>query len=80
MPEKCWETCHIQCRVNNTRSFIDNPYLFLETRFVYNYIHYQAAVKDHILFCDHVASIDDFQILATSDSDFHVKVKESLLI
>ena len=33
-----------------------------------------------MLFCDHIVSIDDFKILATSDSGFHVKVKESLLI
>ena len=39
-----------------------------------------TAVKVHMLFCDHIASIDDFKILATNDSDFHVKVKESLLI
>ena len=64
-----------------------NPYLFLATHFVYNYTHYQAifvkkstAVKDHMLFCDHIVSTDDFKILATSDSDFHVKVEESLLI
>ena len=31
-------------------------------------------------FCDHILSIDDFKILATSDSNFHVKVEESLLI
>ena len=31
-----------------------------------------TAVKYHMLFCDRIASIDD--------SDFHVKVKESLLI
>ena len=35
-----------------------------------------AAVKDQMLFCDRVVSIDYFKILATSDSDFHVKVKE----
>ena len=29
---------------------------------------------------DHIMSIDDFKILATIDSNFHVKVKESLLI
>ena len=29
---------------------------------------------------DHNVSIDDFKILATSDSDFRVKIKESLLI
>ena len=39
-----------------------------------------TAVKDHMLLCDHIVSIDDFKILATSDSDFHVKVKESFLI
>ena len=31
-----------------------------------------TAVKDYMLFCDHVISIDDFKILRTSDSDFHV--------
>ena len=36
--------------------------------------------KDHMLFCDHIESIDYFELLATSDSDFHVKVKEVLLI
>ena len=39
-----------------------------------------TAVKDHMLSCDHIVSIDDFKILATSDLDFHVKFKESLLI
>ena len=29
-------------RVNNKRSFINNSYLFLVTRFVYNYTHYQT--------------------------------------
>ena len=31
-------------------------------------------------FCDHIVSIDDLKILATSNSDLHVKVKESVLI
>ena len=39
-----------------------------------------TAVKDHMLFFYHIVSIDDFKMLATSDSDFYVKVKESLLI
>ena len=39
-----------------------------------------TTVKDHMIFCNHIVSIDDFIILPTSDSDFHVKVKESLLI
>ena len=29
-------------RVNNKRPFINNSYLFLVTRFVYNYTHYQT--------------------------------------
>ena len=28
----------------------------------------------------HIVSIDDYKILASGDSDFHVKVRESLLI
>ena len=39
-----------------------------------------TVVKDHMFFCDHIVSIDDPNILATSDSVFHVKVKENLLI
>ena len=39
-----------------------------------------TAVKDDIPSCDHIVSIDDFKILAASDSDFHVKVKEILSI
>ena len=33
-----------------------------------------------MIFCDHIVSVDEFKILPTSDSDIHVKVKESLLI
>ena len=29
-------------RVNDKRSFISNPYLFMATRFVYSYTHHQA--------------------------------------
>ena len=39
-----------------------------------------ATAKDHMLFCGHIVSIEDFKILAANDSDFHVKVKESLFI
>ena len=39
-----------------------------------------TAVKNHMLFCGHIVPIDDFKTMATSDSDFHVKVIESLLI
>ena len=41
-----------------------------------------TAVKNNLLFCDHIVSIDDLKILSTttSGSDFHVKVKESPLI
>ena len=33
-----------------------------------------------MLFCDHVVSLEDFKILPVSDSEFHLKIKESLLI
>ena len=33
-----------------------------------------------MFFYDQTVSIDDFKILATSDTDFHVKFKKSLLI
>ena len=32
-----------------------------------------------MLFCDHVVSLEDFKILASSNSEFHLKIKESLL-
>ena len=39
-----------------------------------------TAVKDHMLFCDHIVSLDDFKILTSSNSEFHLKIKESLFI
>ena len=39
-----------------------------------------TAIKDHMLLCDHVVSLKDFKILASSNSEFHLKIKESLLI
>ena len=39
-----------------------------------------TAVKDYMLFCDHVVSLDHFKILATSNTKFHLKIKESLLV
>ena len=39
-----------------------------------------TAVKYQMLLCDHIVSIDEFKILVTRDLDFHVKVKESILI
>ena len=39
-----------------------------------------TAVKDHMLFCDHVVSLEDFKILASRNSEFHLKIKESLLM
>ena len=38
------------------------------------------AVKDDMFFCDHNVSIYGFEILATSETNFHVKAKEILLI
>ena len=39
-----------------------------------------AAAKDHIFFCDLVVSLKNFKILANSNSEFHLRIKESLLI
>ena len=33
-----------------------------------------------MLFCNHIVSLDDFKILASNNSEFHLKIKESLLI
>ena len=39
-----------------------------------------TAVKDQMLFCDHVVSIEVFKILTSINSEFHHKIKENLLI
>ena len=39
-----------------------------------------TAVKDHILMCDQPVSFDNFKKLASSNSEFQLKIKESLLI
>ena len=33
-----------------------------------------------MLMCDQLVSFDDFKVLASSNSEFHLKIKESLLI
>ena len=37
------------------------------------------AIKDHMIFCDHVVSLEDFKTLVSSNSEFHLNIKESLL-
>ena len=70
----CGETCrHLRVRVGKQSVVSPLTRTNLKSK-------KSTAVKDYMLFCDHIVSIDDFKILATSDSDFHVKVKESLLI
>ena len=39
-----------------------------------------TAVKNHMLICDQIVHFDDFKVLASSNSEFHLKIKESLLI
>ena len=39
-----------------------------------------TAVKDHMLVCDQPVSFDDFKELASSNSEFHLKIRESLII
>ena len=39
-----------------------------------------AAIKDRMLLCDHVVSLEYLKILAGSNWEFNLKIKESLLI
>lgn len=39
-----------------------------------------TAVTDHMLMWDQLISFDDFKVLSSSNSEFHLKFKESLLI
>ena len=39
-----------------------------------------TAVKDHMLMYNQLVSLDDFKALASSNSAFHLNIKESLLI
>ena len=39
-----------------------------------------TAIKDHMLLCDHEVFLKDFNILASSNSEFPPKIKGSLLI
>ena len=39
-----------------------------------------TAIKNHMLFCDHAVSLEGFKLLASSNSEFHLKTKESILI
>ena len=38
-----------------------------------------TAIKDHMLFCDHAVPLEDFKILASSNSEFHLKGVLSVL-
>ena len=39
-----------------------------------------SSVADHLLFCNHSASYDDFSILTRENKKFLLELKESLLI
>ena len=39
-----------------------------------------TAVKGHMLMCNQLVSFNDFKVLASSNPEFHLKTKESLLI
>ena len=39
-----------------------------------------SSVADHLLFCNHSASYDDFSILTRENKTFLLELKESLLI
>ena len=39
-----------------------------------------SAVRDHMLVCNNIVSIEDFSVLANGANDFRIKLQESLLI
>ena len=39
-----------------------------------------SSIADHLLFCNHSASYDDFSILTRENKKFLLELKESLLI
>ena len=38
-----------------------------------------TAIKYHMQICDHIVSFEVFKILASSNSEFHLKIKKGLL-
>ena len=40
----------------------------------------ESSIRDHLLFCNHDPSFDDFTILAQGTNKFLLEIKESLLI
>ena len=41
----------------------------------------KTTIKGHnMLFCDHGVSLEDFKILPSSNAEFHLNIKENLLI
>ena len=39
-----------------------------------------SAVRDHMLVCNNIASLEDFSVLANGSNDFRIKSQQSLLI
>ena len=39
-----------------------------------------TAVKDHMLICDQPVSFANFKVLATSNSEFYLEIRESLSV
>ena len=37
-----------------------------------------TAIKDHMLFCNHVVSLEEFNLLVSINSKFHLKIKENI--
>ena len=40
----------------------------------------ESSIRDHLLFCNHDPSFDDFSIMAQGTNNFLLEIKESLLI
>ena len=70
----CGETCHhVKVRVGEHSGISLLPNKRSKSK-------KSTAINNHMLICDQPVSFDNFIVLASSNSEFQLKIKESLLI
>ena len=62
---RTYEHLGISVLTNNDYSYNDNT---------------ATAIRKHIHNCNHVSSVDDFQIIGTARNNYHLRIKESIAI
>ena len=63
-------------RLGNCFRFKDKIPLYLRSNIVYKF----TCARCNAFYYDQPVSFDDFKVLGSSNSEFHLKIKESLLI